>query len=663
MAKRVALCAAIAAGFAGCISGPPSCPNSERLIRQLETEMATNLDRRSVRAKFDQYQKYASGRLDATAGTNTWRDKTGNCRLNWYDALMRDQLHAPGEVERFSRAFHQTLLDETQGLRRAVALAAQRLDVDPHSKGKVVSPRKATDAREMIMRTLAEARQSWDAALAPLSDEEKNDLRANAYDVTTKQVVGNGHTFPDKAAGRRICDSMEKMNRRALIEAAVAVIPLTGREFLERLKTWPRGQHLTVPGVEGELREVIRTQAGQILIGGTGDNVYDLDALPEVSAVVDLGGNDTYREGTLSAQRPVMIVLDLGGNDTYRGEKPGIQGGAVCGVSLLVDVAGDDQYEAQDVAQGACVAGIGILIDDAGNDTYRGLRRNQGSAMGGIALLVDRAGDDGYHSSLYAQGFGGPLGVGVLADLAGADHYYAGGKWPDPYDDTPGYDGWSQGVGAGPRRIGNGGVGMLLDGGGDDIYECDYFSHGGGYWFAVGIARDFGGNDERVGATRLAYGGSERTEKRFLRWGVGFQAHYGVGFLIDDEGNDSYGGTIVGLGFAWDVGVAGLLDFAGNDQYRLHSGGTGYEAAFGILFDHGGDDTYGGPGYGAASDKVSYHPAPDCGGNFSFSINIGGKDSYGGESLNDVDQERGSSGGFFIDRESNPAGAAVIEAH
>jgi hypothetical protein len=501
------------------------------------------------------------------------------------------------------------------------------------------------------MRALADARRSWDAALAPLSDEEKNDFRANAYDVTTKQVVGNSHTFPDKVAGRRICNSIEKMNRRALYEAAVALIPLTNREVLERLKSWPHNQHLTVPGVEGEVRDVIQTPAGQILVGGTGDNVYDLDALPDVAVVVDLGGNDTYREGTVRARRPVMIILDRDGNDTYRGEKPGIQGGAVCGVSLLVDVAGDDKYEAQDVAQGACVAGIGLLIDAAGNDTYRGLRRNQGSAMGGIALLVDHSGNDSYHSSLYAQGFGGPLGFGVLDDLAGADHYYAGGKWPDPYDDSPGYDGWSQGVGSGARGIANGGIGMLLDGGGVDIYECDYFSHGGGYWFAVGIARDFGGNNQRLGATRLAYDGSERAEKRFLRWGIGFQAHYGVGFVIDDEGNDVYGGDIVGLGFSWDVGVAGLLDFAGNDQYLLGDGGTGNEAALGILFDHGGDDSYGSKGYGNAPAKVSYHPMPECGGNFSFSINIGGRDTYGGGSLNNVEQERGSPGGFFIDRE------------
>jgi hypothetical protein len=366
--------------------------------------------------------------------------------------------------------------------------------------------------------------------------------------------------------------------------------------------------------------------------------------------VVDPGGDDVYREGAVSAARPVLVLADLEGNDRYQGKQPGIQGGAVCGVSMLVDFDGDDSYEAGDVAQGASVAGVGILMDHAGNDSYRGLRRVQGSALGGIAALIDRAGNDSYRGALYAQGVGGVLGFGLLDDLAGDDHYYAGGMWKDGYDDSPGYDGWSQGVGSGARGIANGGIGVLLDGGGDDIYECDYFSHGGGYWFAVGIARDFGGNDRRLGATRLAYDGSERTEQRFLRWGVGWQAHYGLGFILDDAGDDVYSGDIVGLAFSWDVGLACILDFGGNDQYQMSYGAQGQQAAFAILFDAGGDDTYGGTNYGGAPAEITYHPVPDCGGNFAFSINLGGHNLYGGEALEEVVLERGSAGGFWINR-------------
>ena len=78
--------------------------------------------------------------------------------------------------------------------------------------------------------------------------------------------------------------------------------------------------------------------------------------MPGVSVVIDLGGRDTYQEGTASLSRPVLIVIDLEGNDVYRGTKPGIQGGAMMGVSMLLDLAGDDVYQAQDVARSHHVA-------------------------------------------------------------------------------------------------------------------------------------------------------------------------------------------------------------------------------------------------------------------------------------------------------------------
>ena len=188
--------------------------------------------------------------------------------------------------------------------------------------------------------------------------------------------------------------------------------------------------------------------------------------MANVSAVIDLGGDDTYVEGTVSIQRPVLVILDLGGNDTYRGSKPGIQGGAILGVSMLLDAAGNDTYQAKDVAQGSALGGAGILIDREGSDAYVGLRRVQGHALGGLGILLDRAGNDRYHAAMWAQGFGNPLGFGVLDDLSGDDHYFCGGLYYDSYEETPGYEGWGQGIGAGLRQVANGGIGVILDGGG-----------------------------------------------------------------------------------------------------------------------------------------------------------------------------------------------------
>jgi hypothetical protein len=299
------------------------------------------------------------------------------------------------------------------------------------------------------------------------------------------------------------------------------------------------------------------------------------------------------------------------------------------------------------------MGGAGLLIDLAGDDRYQGLRRVQGQALGGVGILVDRGGKDDYHAAMWAQGFGAPLGFGVLDDVAGDDHYYCGGMWRDSYPETPGYEGWGQGVGAGIRQVANGGIGVILDGGGNDAYEYDYFAHGGGYWLGVGFARDFGGNDRRLGATQAAYDGSPRAETLFDRFSCGFGCHYATGFCFDDDGDDTYGGTIMGLGFAWDCSDGMLFDFGGNDRYEATGGytqGNGAQAGLGLLLDYGGNDTYEGYGQAYASPGISYHHLPGCGGNFSFVIDYGGHDNYGCGAQDNSYSQRGAAGGFLIDR-------------
>ena len=222
---------------------------------------------------------------------------------------------------------------------------------------------------------------------------------------------------------------------------------------------------------------------------------------------------------------------------------------------MLLDLEGNDVYQAEDVAQGSCVAGVGILIDYAGNNRYRGYRRVQGSALGGVGILIDRCGSDDYHAAMWAQGHGGPLGFGLLEDIRGHNHYYCGGMFPNSYKpETPGYEGWGQGVGGGIRQVACGGVGVLLNGGGDNVYEFDYLSHGGGYWCGLGFARDFGGNNKCLICRKNFYGG-ERTEPFFQRFGCGWGCHYALGFCFADAGNDVYEGTIMGTGMGWDCSV------------------------------------------------------------------------------------------------------------
>jgi len=629
--------------------GAPLAPGLMPLLKQ---EIRDGFRTRQVEADFQRFCAYTAMKLNTTAGEWTNSEVTGNCRLSWYDYLLRRPLDAPAEAERFTRNLHRFLLGNHEGFDQALILARAKMDCgvrEPRVFPKVTSPEQAL---EVVQQALTETQTSFAAALAPLAQSEIAELARNLYPV----FVGdnrNGHTLNDRGSGRRLCDLMEKMDRRRLFRAADSLAPLVDEGLLRQLKALPEEGDVKVEGVSGRIVKKIASPAGTILVGGKEKNVYNLDAMQDVAVVIDLGGDDTYREGSVPLDRPVLIVLDLAGNDQYEGTSPGIQGGAVFGVSMLVDLEGRDLYRARDVAQGSALCGVGILADFAGDDYYVGLRRLQGQAWGGRGILLDRAGNDTYHAAMWAQGFGAPLGFGVLEDVDGKDHYYAGGLYLDSYPETPGYEGWSQGVGAGLRQVADGGIGVILDGGGDDVYEYDYISHGGGYWLGLGFARDFGGNDRRYGGTRTMYNGGPRGEEEFQRFGCGFGCHYALGFCFDDEGDDTYGGTIMGLGFAWDDAVGVLCDFGGNDRYEATGGGTqgnGAQAGLGIIFDYMGNDVYLGYGQGYASPSISYHPMPQCGGNFSFVIDYGGNDSYGCGAENNTYNVRGAESGFLIDR-------------
>ena len=620
--------------FQLCSANPP-----EAALAIMQTEIVEGLNSRGVREQFNSYQAHATTGLTNTAGDR--------CRLGYFDWMLRHQLEAPADAEKFTGRLHQVLSGKDLDLSSCLTIMSKKLDTKaPSARSYPVESAEAATAA--VSDCLAAARAQWQRAIDPLNEEQLTLLHSSLYRVSTATITAGAYTWPEQAAGVTMCDAMSMMNRQALLASATELAPLADPRLMKALLQCKESRVPEIDGVQGELLSLIETPAGNILIGGGGDNTYELDKLSAIAVVIDVAGADTYLEGTVSESRPVLVVLDLAGNDRYTGSQPGIQGSAIVGVSLLVDFSGDDQYDAADVAQGTCLAGVGMLVDWSGTDSYRATRRAHGSATGGVGILVDRDGNDTYHASLYAQGFGGPLGFGLIDDTAGDDHYYAGGVNLDSYGDSPGYAGWSQGMGAGPRGIANGGVGVMLDGGGDDVYECDYFSHGAGYWFAVGLARDFGGNDQRLGSTVEGFDGGVRGEPRFLRYGVGFGVHYAVGLIFDDGGDDVYVANHAGPAFAYDISLGGIFDFGGNDTFSPTGIGQGAVAAngFAILFSQGGDDDYqgGGQGNGAAGSP----------GNFGFLIDYGGNDQYGNEKNNDVYLERSSPTGFLIDRSEAP---------
>jgi hypothetical protein len=641
---------------------PLGHPLASGIMELLEDEMRNGLTSRGATDEFARWRSYMAMKISSTSAPHTGSEVTGNCRLRWYEQLLQNPLKAPAEGEQFTRELHAAVLADGGGLAGLLPMIAEKLDLAKREPRRSVEVKSPQQALEVVKQALIEAQMAYAAALSPLTKSEIRELMNSLYPVMTGQN-SVGHTLNDRGTGRRMCDLMEKMDRNALITAAEALVPLTDPKLLEQLKSLPEDGDVSVPGVRGRVVAKILTPAGNIVIGGKGANVYSLDDMRDVAAVIDLGGDDGYGEGTVGPDRPVLLVIDLAGDDAYRGSKPGVQGGAILGVSMLLDLEGNDAYEARDVAQASTTAGVGILIDYAGNDRYSGVRRVQGQALGGLGILIDRGGSDDYHAAMWAQGYGGPLGFALLDDVAGNDHYYSGGLYVNSYKpETPGYEGWGQGVGSGIRQCASGGIGVILEGAGDDVYEFDYLSHGGGYWCGLGFARDFGGNDKRL-ICRNAFNGGQRTEQSFQRFGSGWGCHYAAGFCFDDAGDDVYEGTIMGTGMGWDCAIGVLCDFAGSDRYEATGGltqGTGAQASLGVLYDYSGDDTYLGYGQGYASTGISYHDLPGCGGNFGFLADYGGHDKYGSGAANNTFIQRGARGGFLIDRPAR--GEAAITA-
>ena len=389
---------------------PVGCYLAPGMITLLEDEIKAGLKRREIEPRFAQFTSYAATTLDNTANGRSSSELSGNCRLSWYDKLYRNPLKATAEGEEFTRKLHKAVLAGRTGLGRVLDMSAEKLDLKTTKTSPPVEPASPEEALNVVKQAVTEAKTAYLAAIEPLTPAERNKLQRELYPVLTEQNRV-GHTLSDRWSGRRLTDLLEKMDRSSMYTAARALMPLTDVRLLEQLRKLPEDGSAKVDGATGPIVRRISTPAGDIVVGGKGKNVYELDKMTGVCAVIDLGGDDEYQEGTVSPERPVLVVIDLAGNDNYVASTPGAQGGAVLGISMLLDLEGNDTYRARDVAQGSALGGVGILVDYAGNDVYAGYRRVQGQALGGIGILIDREGNDRYHAAMWGQGFGGPLGL------------------------------------------------------------------------------------------------------------------------------------------------------------------------------------------------------------------------------------------------------------
>ncbi len=387
----------------------------------------------------------------------------------------------------------------------------------------------------------------------------------------------------------------------------------------------------------------INTKLGKVLINGAEEEVELYDS--SYIFVLDLGTN-THYSGDIAAPAsfdyPIVTVIDLGGDDIYGSEDVSVSVGCgLFGIGTILDLKGDDHYICGESGIGNAWFGTGLVQDYEGDDCYLAKSASaEGAAYAGVGALIDLQGDDEYRYYQCAQGFGYTLGVGILIDGAGDDSYLPteemhelvatpeGKRKPPPSI--------AQGCGLGRRADYTdghslaGGIGILVECSGDDVYEgFGRYVQGSGYWWGLGILEDFGGDDTYSG----------------YWYGQGASAHFAIGSMVDLKGNDTYNHNSFAraqfLGNGRDGSIAMFIDGAGDDNYWVHSrsGGEGDLNGIGIFWDRYGDDIYtlkrtynvkAMPVLGAATTYDRYNSFRDEMASIGLFFDTQGDDTYDG---------------------------------
>ncbi len=387
---------------------------------------------------------------------------------------------------------------------------------------------------------------------------------------------------------RKTLDLLSKVNYGKMLEwnffDRISMCRHAGEYFFAEFREWynefiknetHNKEHIYNQFVQGDFYYYLDDGDVRIAIGDAGKNIYN----GHFDLIIDIGGDDVYNMSTeILTGNNFSCIMDFAGNDFYNTYSDFGLAGAVFSTSIIFDKAGNDIYKSKRGSLGAAIGGIGLLYDEAGDDIYEGNSFSQGAACFGIGLLYDKNGNDTYIANTCSQAFGMTQGIGSIIDEKGNDSYLISPRSLDigRYEDH--YVSMCQGYGLGLRPYYAGGIGLLLDCEGNDIYNTDIFGQGGGYWYALGMLIDKKGNDKYNG----------------YQYSQGAGIHLALGLLQDDEGWDFYQSNGVSQGCGHDYGFGMLLDQKGNDNYSAYSlsQGAGNANGIGMFIDTEGRDGY-----------------------------------------------------------------------
>lgn len=562
-----------------------------------------------------------------------------------------------GSLERAERLVAIGSAENPYALPLAVAILKEKdFRFEPAAVWPKASP--ISDGPKWCVGLVAQAAADRDRAVARLTPQERQAAYARGEEIVKEF---GPQESPEPEAEQRMQADMdflkaawEKVDWAQMARAAQRLLLLADPERQRLLAASLKRMKLKaskVPGVRGQVLFEQKTPQGWAIVGGPAGNAYDVKE--PVALIVDVGGNDAYSGRVATPAGPefgVSAVLDLAGDDLYEGASAALATGRL-GCGIIVDYQGNDRYTAGFGGVGVGLGGYGIVVDEAGSDAYRGGQYAIGAAIAGIGCVLDRKGSDEYVCDVYGIGLGGSCGLGIVSDLAGDDRYRCGFKEPSGYNagDAPNakpgdpnfqYEGWGIGIGLGrrvypfdkdkyQRLTSAGGIGIVVDSRGNDVYEASNFALGCGYFFGLGVFADLQGNDHYKAA----------------RYGLASGAHYAEGLFLDYFGNDVYDSTgpTYNCGCSWDRSLFLFVDAAGNDVYNLQrSAGParGDIGSLGIAADLRGDDVY----------NLSSMPAGNSRNGLSAFLDGEGNDRYnvpGGQLANGLKQKVGLAGLFW----------------
>jgi hypothetical protein len=275
-------------------------------------------------------------------------------------------------------------------------------------------------------------------------------------------------------------------------------------------------------------------------------------ALFGAALLVDGGGSNRFVASSRAQAHAIggiAVLVSAGGDDEYTAQTYSQATGGPGGVAVLVDTGGNDRYTLTKlplVRPSPQLPDRNTSMGQGAGYGMRGVFFDGRSTSGGIGLLLDLAGNDRYEAQVFAQGVGYFEGLGMLLDDGGNDHFEA--AWYAMGASAHYAAGilLKRGVGNDVYRsthemvLGTGNdlsVGVFVDEGGDDAYTVGDLSLGAAYANSTGIFVDGAGNDRySVASTRCRALGAAHMHA----WGNARETLPNLGLFMDLGGVDSY---------------------------------------------------------------------------------------------------------------------------